>query len=216
MAFIRTIPPHEATGAVRDMYARQEDHWGYVPNYAKVFSHRPEVLARWGRLLAELRRPADDRRFELVTFAAALALRHSACTLAHGQKLAALIGNDAVLAIAAGREADVLDAAEVAMLRFAREVALDASQIDAEAVETLTREHGLSDDEIFDIAAIAAGRSFFTKLLDALGVVPDAAFMAIDDELRRTLTVGRPIGDDEAEYTSADHASGAGNGGLEQ
>ena len=73
MAFIRSIPPHEATGAVHDMYARQEDHWGYVPNYAKAFSHRPEVLARWGRLLAELRRPADDRRFELVTFAAALA-----------------------------------------------------------------------------------------------------------------------------------------------
>lgn len=35
MAFIRTIPPHAATGAVRDMYARQEDRWGYVPNYAK-------------------------------------------------------------------------------------------------------------------------------------------------------------------------------------
>lgn len=51
MAFIRTIPPQEATGAVHDMYARQEDHWGYVPNYAKVFSHRPEVLARWGACL---------------------------------------------------------------------------------------------------------------------------------------------------------------------
>lgn len=189
------------------MYERQEDHWGYVPNYAKAFSHRPEVLARWGRLLAELRRPADDRRFELVTFAAALALRHSACALAHGQKLATLIGKDAVLRIAAGREADVLTAAEVAMLRFARAVALDASQIDAETVEALIREHGFSDEEVFDIAAIAAGRSFFTKLLDALGVEPDAAFMTVDDELRRALTVGRPISGKEAEYTSADLAS---------
>lgn len=213
MAFIRTIPPHEATGVVHDMYARQEDHWSYVPNYAKAFSHRPEVLARWGRLLAELRRPADDRRFELVTFAAALALRHSACTLAHGQKLVTLIGRDAVLAIAAGRETDVLTAAEVAMLRFARAVALDAAGIEAETVAALIRDHGFSDEEVFDIAAIAAGRSFFTKLLDALGVEPDAAFMAIDDELRRTLTTGRPISCEAAEYTRADEALEPGMGG---
>ena len=32
---------------------------------------------------------------------------------------------------------------------------------------------GYSDAEIFDIAAIAASRSFFTKLLDALGVEPE-------------------------------------------
>ncbi len=76
MTFIRTVRPADASGDVRDMYERQEDHWGFVPNYAKAFSHRPEALARWGRLLAELRRPTDDRRFELVTFAAAHALRN--------------------------------------------------------------------------------------------------------------------------------------------
>ena len=68
MTFIRTVRPADAAGDVRDMYERQEEYWGYVPNYAKAFSHRPEALARWGRLLAELRRPTDDRRFELVTF----------------------------------------------------------------------------------------------------------------------------------------------------
>ena len=209
MAFIRTIPPRDASGAARDMYARQEDYWGYVPNYAKVFSHRPEVLARWGRLLAELRRPVDDRRFELVTFVAALALRHSACSLAHGRQLAALIGNDAVLAIAAGREADVLSPVDVAIVRFAREVALDAARIDGETVDDLIREHGLSDAAVFDIAAVAAGRSFFTKLLDALGVLPDVAFMTIDEALRQPLTVGRPICGREPEYTTADDDLGS-------
>ena len=46
MSFISTIAADEATADVRDMYQRQQDHWGYVPNYAKVFSHRPQVLAR--------------------------------------------------------------------------------------------------------------------------------------------------------------------------
>ena len=76
MAFINTIPAQGATGAALEMYERQENHWGYVPNYSKVFSHRPEVMARWGRMLAEIRRPVDDRRFELVTFVAAMDAAH--------------------------------------------------------------------------------------------------------------------------------------------
>ena len=44
MAFIETTPPVEADGDVRDMYERQEAHYGYVPNYAKVFCHRPEIM----------------------------------------------------------------------------------------------------------------------------------------------------------------------------
>ncbi|MEO8179027.1 MAG: peroxidase, partial [Deltaproteobacteria bacterium] len=75
MAFIDTIPPAAADAAVAGMYLRQEAAWGYVPNYAKVFCHRPEVLARWGQLLAEIKRPMDKRRFELVTFTAAHELR---------------------------------------------------------------------------------------------------------------------------------------------
>src|SRR5262249_24013186 len=67
MAFIRTTTPEEADSIVTAMYLRQQSAWGYVPNYAKVFSHRPEVLARWGQLLAEIKRPMDKRRFELVT-----------------------------------------------------------------------------------------------------------------------------------------------------
>ena len=51
----------------------------------------------------------------------------------------------------------------------------------------------MEEIEIFDIAAIAAGRSFFTKLLDALGTEPDVAYMSLDRELRQALTVGRPI-----------------------
>lgn len=194
MAFIRTIRASDATGAVLEMYRRQEDFWGYVPEYAKAFSHRPEAMARWGRLLAEIRRPADDRRFELVTFVAARALKHSACSLAHGAKLAELIGKDAVIALAENRMPDELTEAESAIVAFARDIARDATKITSGQVEALRDNHGLSDAEIFDIAAIAAGRCFFTKLLDALGSEPDVSFMAIDADLRNAATAGgRPI-----------------------
>ena len=77
MSFIDTIHPHEADGDVRAMYERQQRAWGYVPNYAKLFSHRPQVMAAWADLIAVIRRPVHPRTFELVTFAAAYALGSS-------------------------------------------------------------------------------------------------------------------------------------------
>lgn len=192
MSFIRTTPPQSARDAVADMYRRQQAAWGYVPNYAKVFCHRPEVMTRWGQLLAEIKRPMDRRRFELVTFAAAHELRHTPCAIAHGQALRPFFSDAQIVAIAEGRLDGLLGEGEQAMLRYARQVARDASQVAAGDVAAL-QAHGFGDAEIFDIAAVAAGRAFFTKLLDALGVLADSPALALDDTLRRVLTVGRPI-----------------------
>ena len=179
MAFINTIPPAAADGAVASMYQRQQSAWGYVPNYAKVFSHRPEVLARWGKLLAEIRRPMENRRFELVTFVAAHELGNLACTLAHARALGEFFTPEQIEAIAAGRFDGVITEPEGAMVTFARQIAKDAAGVTAAHVAAL-REHGYSDAEIFDIAATAAGRAFFVKLLDGLGVELDPPFRAVD------------------------------------
>lgn len=192
MSFIETVAPSQATGEVRAMYERQQANWGYVPNYAKVFSHRPEVLARWGRLLAEIHRPMDKRRFELITFAAAHALGNSACTLAHGKALTEFFSTEEILAIAEPGDCEDLSAAEHEMMTFSRKIARDAASVDQRDIDALRR-HGISDMEIFDIVATAAGRAFFTKILDGLGVLADAAWLNMDEGFRRSLTVGRPI-----------------------
>jgi hypothetical protein len=41
MPFIKTTAPEDADDAIAAMYLRQQAAWGYVPNYAKVFCHRP-------------------------------------------------------------------------------------------------------------------------------------------------------------------------------
>ncbi len=198
MSFIETTSPADAEGEVAAMYLRQQSSWGYVPSYAKVFCHRPEVMARWGQLLAEIKRPMDRRRFELVTFVAAQELRNTACSLAHGKALRPFFTDEQIVAIAAGRLDGVLDAPEQAMVRYSRQVARDAYRVTPEHVAAL-REHGFSDAEVFDIAATAAGRAFFTKMLDALGVEADSTFLGIDEALRNPLMVGRPIGTSEPE-----------------
>jgi uncharacterized peroxidase-related enzyme len=192
MAFVDTVSPDAATDAVAAMYQRQHAAWGFVPNYARAFSLRPEVLARWGQLLAEMRRPMDKRRFELVTFAAAVDLRNSACALVHGRALREFFSDAQILDIAQGRYHGILSNAEQAMVAFARQTVNDAAGTTREQVAQL-RSHGYTDSEVFDIAAVAAGRAFFAKLLDALGVLPDASLAALEAPFRSALTVGRPI-----------------------
>jgi uncharacterized peroxidase-related enzyme len=195
MSYIETVSPQDADSDVLAMYERQQRHWGYVPNYARSFSHRPEVMARWGRLLAEIRRPLDDRTFELVTFAAAVELRHTSCSLAHGTALRPFFSDDQIRAIAANDDLAFLSDAEREMVRFSRLVARDAAAVTAADVRRL-RDCGLDDAAIFDVAATAAGRAFFTKVLDAVGSMPDASLGRIDEDLRAALTVGHPISTD--------------------
>lgn len=202
MSYIKTVSPGDAEGAVLELYERQQEAWGYVPNYAKSFSHRPEVMARWGRLLAEIRRPLDARTFELVTFAAAHELRHTPCSLAHGKALTPFFSTEEIVAIANQEDLDFLSDAEREMVKFSRKVARDAASIEVADVQRL-KERGLSDADVFDIAATAAGRAFFTKVLDAVGSLPDAAFERIEEGLRVPLTVGRPLSADEDEVMTS-------------
>lgn len=85
-----------------------------------------------------------------------------------------------------------LPPAEVALLAFAEKVTLAAHDVTREDVEELHR-HGLSDAEILDAAMTAGARSFFSKVLDAVGAEPEGRYEALLEEgLRVTLTVGRP------------------------
>jgi hypothetical protein len=61
------------------------------------------------------------------------------------------------------------------------------------------KQHGFSDAEIFDIATTVAGRSFLTKILDALGVEADVTAMEMSEAFRDALSVGRPICRDAVE-----------------
>jgi len=205
VSFIETIRASDSTGEVRAMYERQQRAWGYVPNYAKVFSHRPAVLAAWANLIAVIRAPVDRRTFELVTFAAARALGSSSCSLAHGKILSEnhLSAHD-VAAIADERDNDAaLTEAERAMLRFARQLIRDSSAVTQTHIDAM-RACGIDDARIVDIACIAAGRAFFANLVEALGCRPDPALADMDAELAAALTFGRPVDAEAPERIGAD------------
>jgi uncharacterized peroxidase-related enzyme len=193
MAFIRTIPPSEAEGLVREMYEQAHGRFGYVPNWMQAFSLRPEVRDGWTALLRSVQSNLPVRSYELATLAAARALRSSYCSLAHGRVLADKVFDAAtVTAIMKDGPQSPLEPREHVMMAFVEKVVLDASRITPADIEAL-RSHGYRDEEIFDLAATAAARCFFSKLLDALGVQADSAFNDLDPALRQALTVGRPV-----------------------
>jgi uncharacterized peroxidase-related enzyme len=198
MAFIETTHANETEGTARAMLERQQKHWGFVPNYAKVFSDRPDIMNLWADLLAGIRRHVEPRRFELVTFAAARELGSSYCALAHGKVLSdRILSGDEMRALAEGDRA-AFSELENAMMDVARKVVADASSVTQEDVERLRR-GGLGENEIFDVVATAAARAFFAKLVDGLGAPPDSSFLEMEEGLRDRLTVGRPIATEAVE-----------------
>lgn len=193
MAFISTIPEEQAPDEVKRMYDQNLEKQRYIPNYSRVFSHRPQVMEAWAGLLRSIKSNMDTRRFELVTLATALALKNSYCSLAHGSVLRQKFYEPGQVALIAKSHLSAdLTSAEKVMMGFAKQIARDASAITQADIDGL-REHGFSDAEIFDITTAATARCFFAKTLDALGAEPDEIYLELDEELRQTLTVGRPI-----------------------
>jgi uncharacterized peroxidase-related enzyme len=194
MPFINTIPENQAPVEVEQMYEKNLEEKGYIPNYCRVFSHRPKVLAAWGNLLGSIRSNMETRRYELVTIAAARALKSSYCMLAHGSVLLnQFYTAEQLTSIARDYRTADLTPAEVAMMAYAEKVVRDATAITQADIDALSA-FGFSDAEIFDITTTATARCFFSKTLDALGAEPDEIYLELDTDLRQALMVGRSIG----------------------
>jgi len=160
-------------------------------NFERAFAERPEVYAAWVQLNGAVKAGMDLRRYELATLAAAQRLRSSYCCLAHGSVLASQFG-EPVRDIVLDRRAAGLDEIDVAVMDLAERVVADATSIGDADLRPL-RDLGLTQTEIMDVVLAAAARCFFSKALDALGVLPDAGYRDLEAELQEALVVGRPI-----------------------
>jgi len=196
MTFTETVAPEQAQGAVAELYESDRANFGFLPNFTRAFSLRPDVYAAWRALNGAIKGNMDLRRYELATLAAARRLRSSYCTLAHGTVLAEqFLGAQEVEAVVADHRTAGLDEVDVAVMDLADKVAADATGVTEADLDRL-RSLGLPDAEIFDVVLAAAARCFFSKVLDAVGVPPDGKYADLESGLRDALTVGRPIAGD--------------------
>ena len=160
-------------------------------NIEQAFAERPEVFTGWIQLNGAIKAGMDLRRYELVTLAAALRLRSSCCSVAHGKILLEQFGAP-VLEIARDRHTAGLSEVDLAVMELAERIVDDASSIEDGDLQRL-RDLGLSEADIADVVYAASARCFFSKTLDALGILADASYGELDPGVREVLVVGRPI-----------------------
>ena len=173
--YVTPVEPENATGALHALYEGEVAAKGYIPNYTRLFSLRPEVYRAWRQLVTALNGTMDLRRYELATLAAAEALRCRYCVAAHGAVLESKFYDRAQLeAIVRDFRNAGLDPLDVAIMAFAQKIARHAYEVTEADVAEL-RTLGLGDAEILDVALTASARSFFSKTLDAMGCEPDEA-----------------------------------------
>ena len=167
------------------LYAADQDHQGYVANYTRVFSHRPDVYRAWQALAAAVKSTMSLERFEVATIAAARQRGSSYCALAHGRVLSRALDVDTVVHIADGTDDDP---EREAIGRLARKVAANPAQVTVADLAPL-RDRGFSDADILDVVLATAIRCFFSTVLSATGAEPDTALLDQDATLRDALMV---------------------------
>jgi uncharacterized peroxidase-related enzyme len=204
MTFIQTVPEDAAEGELAELYQVDLDDDGFVGNMTKAFSLRPGALRAWEQLGEVIRADMDLRTYELATLAAARRLRSSYCSLAHGKKVLAggILDAEQLRDVMADHHAAGLDEADVAVMDLADKVTADATSVTEKDLDRL-RDRGWTDAAILDVILTAALRCFFSKVLDATGTRPDAAFrtdplLTQPPDLLPTLTPGHPIAEDRS------------------
>lgn len=195
MSMIEVTAAEQATGSTLELYRRLSDNLGYLPNYAGIFGHRPELMAPIDALGAAARSPLPERLHALVNLAAARASNSSYCSLAFAQRLMRRhLTQKELLQVLTEPAQSPLSDRERAAMALAGQVARDASQVGQEHIRRM-RDAGFDDRAIFDVVVAAAWRCFFSRIPEALGAMPDRALGRMAPELLALLLVGRPLED---------------------
>ena len=158
---------------------------GFVPNVFLALAHRPEefrAFFAYHDALMNKEGGLSKAEREMIVVATSAANQCQYCVIAHGAILRVRTKNPLIADQVATnyRKAD-LTRRERAMLDFAMKVALAAQEIDEADYATL-REHGFSDAESWDIAAIAAFFGLSNRLANSFAFRPNDEFYRLGRE----------------------------------
>ena len=141
------------------------------------------ILKAWRAFQGSIRKNLRLRRYELVTLAAAMALKCRYCILAHGYILIRNgVSLDQLRMILRDFKDAGLKQAEVATMEFARKIIRKANEMTRADVDTL-RAPDIEDIEILDITLTATMRSFASKTFNAPGADSDPVYNELEQQL---------------------------------
>jgi len=164
---------------IRGRILEVQDKAGFVPNVFLTLAHRPDefrAFFAYHDTLMLKDNGLSKAEHEMIVVATSGANDCLYCVIAHGAILRIYDKNPLIADQVAVnyRKADVTPRRR-AMLDFAVKVALRASEVDETDYERL-REHGFSDEDAWDIGAIAAFFAMSNRLANMTGMRPNDEF----------------------------------------
>ena len=179
---ISRYPVPELKSLPADIRARIEavqEKSGFVPNVFLTLAHRPDefrAFFAYHDALMEKEGGLTKAEREMIVVATSGANDCQYCVVAHGAILRIRAKNPLVADQVAinYRKADITPR-QRAMLDFAMKVALDSGRIDERDFAPL-REQGFTDEDIWDIGAIAAFFALSNRMANMIGMRPNDEF----------------------------------------
>jgi uncharacterized peroxidase-related enzyme len=179
---ISRFPVPELTDLPEDVRARilaVQEKAGFVPNVFLAFAHRPEefrAFFAYHDALMEKDIGLTKAEREMIVVATSGANRCQYCVVAHGAILRIRAKNPRVAdQVALNHRRAEITPRQRAMLDFAMKVC-SASHTIEEADFAQLRAHGFSDEDAWDIGAIAAFFGLSNRMANLTGMRPNEEF----------------------------------------
>jgi len=164
---------------IRRRILEVQEKSGFVPNVFLALSHRPDefrAFFAYHDALMEKQSGLSKAEREMIVVATSAANECQYCVVAHGAILRVRAKNPQIADQVAinYRKADITPR-ERAMLEFALKVALSAQQL-GDADFAALRAHGFSDEDAWDIGAIAAFFALSNRMANLTNMRPNDEF----------------------------------------
>jgi uncharacterized peroxidase-related enzyme len=182
---ISRFPVPKLTDLPADVRARIEtvqQKSGFVPNVFIVLAHRPDefraFFAYYDALMLKESAITKAER-EMIVVATSAVNNCEYCVVAHGAILR-IFAKDSLLGdqIAINYRKAPLTPRQRAMLDFSVKVAVESYKVEQSDFDVL-RTHGFSDEDIWDIGAIAALFALSNRMANLTGMRPNREFYSL-------------------------------------
>ena len=182
LCWLHLPPEEEAPGEVKELWAKPLEKLGFVPNVLRVYAIRPRHLQLWNEFYDELMRGESGltkAQREMIAVVVSTTNRCHYCIVSHSAALRKLTGDPLLVEQLASNQAYArVEPKERAMLDFALKLTERSSSCTEADVEAL-REAGWTDEDIMDIAEVAAMFNFTNRMAHGTGMLPNPEYHAL-------------------------------------
>lgn len=161
------------------LFTKAAEALGFVPNVFRAYAWRPERFRHWFAHFRDLHVGSDhlsQAEREMIAVVVSFTNRCLYCLVAHGAALRELLG-DPVQAdrITFDFATADLDDRMRAVLTYARTLTATPTEVGRADVEALLA-HGLTEEEVWDVAEITAMYNFTNRMAMGTGQLPNPEY----------------------------------------